>query len=148
MLRGIFQVTKNDVFLEFHAGGCLLTMKEVEEVIVSEESQSADNLAAAVLSEDPHTVLVEFSSVVADTQEYIIEVRRDSQPALGEFSTGCGQEKLCSCSCSCSRLLGEGTRSQWDLPCLDGKHLQLPHPPKGLCVPGKGQGDSSGSAGG
>uniref|UniRef100_A0A8C3QQ36 Transcription factor E4F1 n=1 Tax=Cyanoderma ruficeps TaxID=181631 RepID=A0A8C3QQ36_9PASS len=45
----------------------------VEEVIVSEESQSADNLAATVLSEDPHTVLVEFSSVVADTQEYIIE---------------------------------------------------------------------------
>ncbi|NXG95933.1 E4F1 factor, partial [Loxia leucoptera] len=54
-------------------GGCLLAMKEVEEVIVSEESQSADNLAATVLSEDPHTVLVEFSSVVADTQEYIIE---------------------------------------------------------------------------
>ncbi|XP_018863827.1 transcription factor E4F1 isoform X3 [Parus major] len=54
-------------------GGCLLAMKEVEEVVVSEESQSADNLAATVLSEDPHTVLVEFSSVVADTQEYIIE---------------------------------------------------------------------------
>uniref|UniRef100_A0A8B9R1Y4 Transcription factor E4F1 n=1 Tax=Anas platyrhynchos TaxID=8839 RepID=A0A8B9R1Y4_ANAPL len=45
----------------------------VEEVIVSEESQSADNLAATVISDDPHTVLVEFSSVVADTQEYIIE---------------------------------------------------------------------------
>ncbi|XP_068003019.1 transcription factor E4F1 isoform X3 [Melanerpes formicivorus] len=54
-------------------GGCLLAMKDVEEVIVSEESQSADNLAATVISEDPHTVLVEFSSVVADTQEYIIE---------------------------------------------------------------------------
>ncbi|NXW85404.1 E4F1 factor, partial [Alopecoenas beccarii] len=54
-------------------GGCLLALKEVEEVIVSEESQSADNLAATVISEDPHTVLVEFSSVVADTQEYIIE---------------------------------------------------------------------------
>uniref|UniRef100_A0A8C3SWR9 Transcription factor E4F1 n=1 Tax=Chelydra serpentina TaxID=8475 RepID=A0A8C3SWR9_CHESE len=54
-------------------GGCLLALKEVEEVMVSEESQSADNLAAAVISEDPHTVLVEFSSVVADTQEYIIE---------------------------------------------------------------------------
>nr|XP_054499341.1 transcription factor E4F1 isoform X1 [Agelaius phoeniceus] len=54
-------------------GGCLLAMKDVEEVMVSEESQSADNLAATVLSEDPHTVLVEFSSVVADTQEYIIE---------------------------------------------------------------------------
>ncbi|XP_051692170.2 transcription factor E4F1 isoform X1 [Oryctolagus cuniculus] len=48
-------------------GGCLL---EVEELLVSEESPAA---AAAVLAEDPHTVLVEFSSVVADTQEYIIE---------------------------------------------------------------------------
>ncbi|NWQ62181.1 E4F1 factor, partial [Neopipo cinnamomea] len=54
-------------------GGCLAALKEVEEVMVSEESQSADNLAATVISEDPHTVLVEFSSVVADTQEYIIE---------------------------------------------------------------------------
>uniref|UniRef100_A0A663LLT1 Transcription factor E4F1 n=1 Tax=Athene cunicularia TaxID=194338 RepID=A0A663LLT1_ATHCN len=54
-------------------GGCLLALKDVEEVMVSEESQSADNLAATVISEDPHTVLVEFSSVVADTQEYIIE---------------------------------------------------------------------------
>ncbi|NWX18706.1 E4F1 factor, partial [Aegotheles bennettii] len=54
-------------------GGCLLALKEVEEAMVSEESQSADNLAATVLSEDPHTVLVEFSSVVADTQDYIIE---------------------------------------------------------------------------
>jgi len=51
-------------------GGCLL---EVEELLVSEESPTA---AAAVLTEDPHTVLVEFSSVVADTQEYIIEVGR------------------------------------------------------------------------
>ena len=49
-------------------GGCLL---EVEELLVSEESPAA---AAAVLADDPHTVLVEFSSVVADTQEYIIEV--------------------------------------------------------------------------
>lgn len=50
------------------SGGCLL---EVEELLVSEESPAA---AAAVLDDDPHTVLVEFSSVVADTQEYIIEV--------------------------------------------------------------------------
>ncbi|KAM8777930.1 transcription factor E4F1 [Rhynchonycteris naso] len=52
-------------------GGCLL---EVEEVLVSEESPTA---AATVLDEDPHTVLVEFSSVVADTQEYIIEATAD-----------------------------------------------------------------------
>ncbi|ELK30086.1 Transcription factor E4F1 [Myotis davidii] len=52
-------------------GGCLL---EVEELLVSEESPTA---AATVLDEDPHTVLVEFSSVVADTQEYIIEATTD-----------------------------------------------------------------------
>ncbi|XP_042554245.1 transcription factor E4F1 isoform X1 [Dipodomys spectabilis] len=51
-------------------GGCLL---EVEELLVSEER------SAAVLTEDPHAhaVLVEFSSVVADTQEYIIEATAD-----------------------------------------------------------------------
>lgn len=49
-------------------------MKEAEEAVLSEEGQSADRLAATVISEDPPTVLVEFSSVVADTQEYIIEV--------------------------------------------------------------------------
>ncbi|XP_059548754.1 transcription factor E4F1 isoform X3 [Myotis daubentonii] len=52
-------------------GGCLL---EVEELLVSEESPTG---AATVLDEDPHTVLVEFSSVVADTQEYIIEATTD-----------------------------------------------------------------------
>uniref|UniRef100_A0A8C5VM68 E4F transcription factor 1 n=1 Tax=Microcebus murinus TaxID=30608 RepID=A0A8C5VM68_MICMU len=52
-------------------GGCLL---EVEELLVSEESPEA---AATVLAEDPHTVLVEFSSMVADTQEYIIEATAD-----------------------------------------------------------------------
>ncbi|XP_072838433.2 transcription factor E4F1 [Pogona vitticeps] len=54
-------------------GGCLLALKEAEEAVGSEEGQSADNVAATVISEDPPTVLVEFSSVVADTQEYIIE---------------------------------------------------------------------------
>ncbi|XP_006873940.1 PREDICTED: transcription factor E4F1 isoform X2 [Chrysochloris asiatica] len=52
-------------------GGCLL---EVEEMLVPEESPAA---AATVLAEDPHTVLVEFSSMVADTQEYIIEATAD-----------------------------------------------------------------------
>uniref|UniRef100_A0A2K6FN58 E4F transcription factor 1 n=1 Tax=Propithecus coquereli TaxID=379532 RepID=A0A2K6FN58_PROCO len=52
-------------------GGCLL---EVEELLWSEESPEA---ATTVLAEDPHTVLVEFSSVVADTQEYIIEATAD-----------------------------------------------------------------------
>ncbi|XP_058565920.1 transcription factor E4F1 isoform X4 [Neofelis nebulosa] len=56
-------------------GGCLL---EVEELLVAEESPAA---AAAVLTEDPHAVLVEFSSVVADTQEYIIEAAADDAEA-------------------------------------------------------------------
>nr|XP_056722502.1 transcription factor E4F1 [Euleptes europaea] len=51
-------------------GGCLLTLKEAD---VSEEGQSPDSLAATVITEEAPTVLVEFSSVVADTQEYIIE---------------------------------------------------------------------------
>ncbi|KAM6155272.1 transcription factor E4F1 isoform 2-T2 [Rhynchocyon petersi] len=53
-------------------GGCLL---EVDEMLVPEESPTA--AAATVLAEDPHTVLVEFSSMVADTQEYIIEATAD-----------------------------------------------------------------------
>lgn len=48
---------------------------------MSEESPTA---ATTVLAEDPHTVLVEFSSVVADTQEYIIEV------AMGPMGLGRG----------------------------------------------------------
>ncbi|XP_042636707.1 transcription factor E4F1 [Orycteropus afer afer] len=52
-------------------GGCLL---EVEDMLVPQESPAA---AATVLAEDPHTVLVEFSSMVADTQEYIIEATAD-----------------------------------------------------------------------
>jgi len=54
---------------------------EVEEEQVQE---SVDNLAAAaIISEDPHTVLVEFSSVVADTQEYIIGVSSVPWPWWG-----------------------------------------------------------------
>ncbi|XP_069503449.1 transcription factor E4F1 isoform X2 [Ambystoma mexicanum] len=53
--------------------GCLLALKDAEDVLVSEENQSSDSMTEMLASEDPHTVLVEFSSVVADTQEYIIE---------------------------------------------------------------------------
>ncbi|XP_036828858.1 transcription factor E4F1 isoform X1 [Oncorhynchus mykiss] len=57
-------------------GGCYAGQKEgsgEEGMLVSEEQVSADSLAtAAIMSDDPHAVLVEFSSVVADTQEYII----------------------------------------------------------------------------
>nr|XP_033769973.1 transcription factor E4F1 isoform X6 [Geotrypetes seraphini] len=56
-----------------HLGGCLLALKEAEEETLMEEEEQTESVAATLLSEDPHTVLVEFSSVVADTQEYIIE---------------------------------------------------------------------------
>ncbi len=42
----------------------------------SEEHEvSAESLSTTIVSDDPHAVLVEFSSVVADTQEYIIGVK-------------------------------------------------------------------------
>lgn len=51
-----------------------------QEESTTEEQVSSDNLAtAAIISEDPHAVLVEFSSVVADTQEYIIKVSYSHQ---------------------------------------------------------------------
>ncbi|XP_041735155.2 transcription factor E4F1-like [Coregonus clupeaformis] len=64
-------------------GGCYAGQKEgsgEEGVVVSEEQASADSLAtAAIMSDDPHAVLVEFSSVVADTQEYIIRAQGEEE---------------------------------------------------------------------
>ncbi|XP_077412623.1 transcription factor E4F1 isoform X2 [Vanacampus margaritifer] len=51
-----------------------------EEVVVTEEQVSEDNVTtAAIITEDPHALLVEFSSVVADTQEYIIKTQTDEE---------------------------------------------------------------------
>ncbi|XP_078274010.1 transcription factor E4F1 isoform X4 [Rhinoraja longicauda] len=58
-------------------GGCHVGCKELDQVEVSSGDQSTDSIATAIITDDPHTVLVEFSSMVADTQEYIIKV--DSQ---------------------------------------------------------------------
>lgn len=59
----------------FISGGCQKENSSEQKDAVTEE-QAADSVAtAAIISEDPHAVLVEFSSVVADTQEYIIKVR-------------------------------------------------------------------------
>ncbi|XP_075880206.1 transcription factor E4F1 [Nelusetta ayraudi] len=63
-------------------GGCQREETGPQEAATTEEQESADSLAtAAIISEDPHAVLVEFSSVVADTQEYIIktETQEDAQ---------------------------------------------------------------------
>lgn len=60
----------------FAPGGCHKEDSSEQQGVVTEEQASVDSLAtAAIISEDPHAVLVEFSSVVADTQEYIIKVR-------------------------------------------------------------------------
>ncbi|XP_054614907.1 transcription factor E4F1 isoform X1 [Dunckerocampus dactyliophorus] len=61
-------------------GGCHKeeSSKHQEEVTV--EESPADNLATAtIIAEDPHAVLVEFSSVVADTQEYIIKTQTEEE---------------------------------------------------------------------
>ncbi|KAJ7306065.1 hypothetical protein JRQ81_010431 [Phrynocephalus forsythii] len=75
-------------------GGCLQALKEAEEAVVSEEGQSADSVAATMISEDPPTVLVEFSSMVADTQEYIIETATDDMESseAAEIIEGTRQE--------------------------------------------------------
>uniref|UniRef100_UPI00398E951C transcription factor E4F1 isoform X2 n=1 Tax=Pristiophorus japonicus TaxID=55135 RepID=UPI00398E951C len=55
------------------AKGCHVGCKELEQIEMLPDDQSTDSVAATIITDDPHTVLVEFSSVVADTQEYIIE---------------------------------------------------------------------------
>ncbi|XP_068606222.1 transcription factor E4F1 [Brachionichthys hirsutus] len=63
-------------------GGCHREDSSEQETVLTEEQASVDGHAtAAIISEDPHAVLVEFSSVVADTQEYIIKTQteKDSQ---------------------------------------------------------------------
>uniref|UniRef100_A0AAR2JZZ7 Transcription factor E4F1 n=1 Tax=Pygocentrus nattereri TaxID=42514 RepID=A0AAR2JZZ7_PYGNA len=66
-------------------GGCYaVQQKDPDQVSSTEEQQeSTDSVAATIITEDPHTVLVEFSSVVADTQEYIIGAPAD-ETAQGE----------------------------------------------------------------
>ncbi|XP_063790784.1 transcription factor E4F1 isoform X3 [Pseudophryne corroboree] len=53
-------------------GGCMGPQQTVGQ-IMSENSNSSEAMSTTLITEEPHTVLVEFSSVVADTQEYIIE---------------------------------------------------------------------------
>ncbi|XP_040047234.2 transcription factor E4F1 isoform X2 [Gasterosteus aculeatus] len=61
-------------------GGCQKDNLCEQQDVETEEKESADSLAtAAIMSEDPHAVLVEFSSVVADTQEYIIKTQTEEE---------------------------------------------------------------------
>uniref|UniRef100_UPI0037E6FB22 transcription factor E4F1 n=1 Tax=Semicossyphus pulcher TaxID=241346 RepID=UPI0037E6FB22 len=61
-------------------GGCHKDDSSEQESAGTEEQASVDSLAtAAIISEDPHAVLVEFSSVVADTQEYIIKTQTEEE---------------------------------------------------------------------
>lgn len=61
--------------LRFPAGGCHKDDSSLEEASVTEDQASVESLTTeTIISDDAHGVLVEFSSVVADTQEYIIKV--------------------------------------------------------------------------
>ncbi|XP_026181232.1 transcription factor E4F1 isoform X2 [Mastacembelus armatus] len=61
-------------------GGCNKEDSSEQQEMITEEQASVDNLATtAIISEDPHAVLVEFSSVVADTQEYIIKTQTENE---------------------------------------------------------------------
>ncbi|XP_051572830.1 transcription factor E4F1-like [Myxocyprinus asiaticus] len=55
-------------------GGCFSVQQKDSEHTGSSENQeeTTESVSATIISDDPHAVLVEFSSVVADTQEYII----------------------------------------------------------------------------
>ncbi|XP_077475917.1 transcription factor E4F1 isoform X2 [Stigmatopora argus] len=62
-------------------GGCHKddpNKQQREEAASPDDRVSSDELpAATIVAEDPHALLVEFSSVVADTQEYIIKTHTD-----------------------------------------------------------------------
>lgn len=69
-------------FFCFTSGGCLKESSSEQQDAVTEKQVSVDGLTTAtVIAEDPHAVLVEFSSVVADTQEYIFKVTAYSKQA-------------------------------------------------------------------
>lgn len=57
---------------------------------MTEEQASVESLTSeTIVSDDPHAVLVEFSSVVADTQEYIIKVEESERfPDLSVMQYG------------------------------------------------------------
>lgn len=59
----------------FIPGGCHKDDASEQQVVLTEGQTTLDSPdATAIISDDPNAVLVEFSSVVADTQEYIIKV--------------------------------------------------------------------------
>ncbi|XP_043931682.1 transcription factor E4F1 [Protopterus annectens] len=69
-------------------GGCHASANQAEHVEVTEDCKSSDEVAATILAEDPHTVLVEFSSVVADTQEYILETAGETTDETAQLIEG------------------------------------------------------------
>ncbi|XP_073415372.1 transcription factor E4F1 isoform X4 [Dendrobates tinctorius] len=60
-------------------GGCVILQLDTDqtEQTATENSNSSEAMSSTTASEEPHTMLVEFSSVVADTQEYIIETSEE-----------------------------------------------------------------------
>ena len=92
----------------FPPGGCHNDDSCESQLGVTEEQTSVDSLAtAAIISEDPHAVLVEFSSVVAETQEYIIKVSATGIRAKGK--SGC----LLLCVQALKRVVDLSTPHPW-----------------------------------
>ncbi|KAG8557462.1 hypothetical protein GDO81_016640 [Engystomops pustulosus] len=59
-------------------GGCVvLQNSEQTDQTATDNSNSSEAMSSTTASEEPHTMLVEFSSMVADTQEYIIETSEE-----------------------------------------------------------------------
>ncbi|XP_031586441.1 transcription factor E4F1 [Oreochromis aureus] len=61
-------------------GGCHKDDASEQQVVLTEGQTTLDSPdATAIISDDPNAVLVEFSSVVADTQEYIIKTQTEEE---------------------------------------------------------------------
>uniref|UniRef100_A0A3B4GPQ7 E4F transcription factor 1 n=1 Tax=Pundamilia nyererei TaxID=303518 RepID=A0A3B4GPQ7_9CICH len=61
-------------------GGCHKDDACEQQVVLTEGQTTLDSPdATAIISDDPNAVLVEFSSVVADTQEYIIKTQTEEE---------------------------------------------------------------------
>ncbi|XP_066432652.1 transcription factor E4F1 isoform X2 [Eleutherodactylus coqui] len=77
-------------------GGCvILQHSEQADHTATENSNSSETMSSTTASEEPHTMLVEFSSVVADTQEYIIETSEEIETSeAAELLQSTGTEEV------------------------------------------------------
>ncbi|MEQ2208901.1 hypothetical protein XENOCAPTIV_018808 [Xenoophorus captivus] len=77
----------------FTPGGCNKENSNEQQGAVAGEQAAVDSLSTEeVIAEDPHAVLVEFSSVVADTQEYIIKIMKVVQQIVSQSHSAGGHQ--------------------------------------------------------